>query len=87
MQRARKRAPKSLNAAVGPWNSSSTQVSSSASGFSGSGKSKASLQIVPSSPASASPAKNGVSNLVAIAGNESSAAKSAGLNEGSDSGT
>ena len=48
MHAARKRAPTSLNAAVGPWKSSRMKVSVAASGFSGVGKSKASAQISPS---------------------------------------
>ena len=57
---ARNRAPKSLNAAVGPWNSSSTDsLPASATGTSGAGKSKASRTMSPISGATGSPATNG----------------------------
>src|SRR5690606_23203770 len=65
-QAARKRAPMSLNAAVGPWNSSSTWSFGVASGSSGTGKSKASAQIAGSSASSASPAKNGASSPLVV---------------------
>ena len=53
---ARKRAPKSLKAAVGPWNSSSTRRRPVVpSGFSGAGKLKASARSPASCAASASP--------------------------------
>src|SRR5690606_14725209 len=63
---ARKRAPTSLNAAVGPWNSSSTWSPGVASGFSGTGKSSASAQMAGSAGASASPSKNGASSEAVV---------------------
>src|SRR5690606_22265758 len=65
-QAARKRAPTSLNAAVGPWNSSRTWSPGVASGTSGTGKSSASAQIAGSSASSASPAKNGASSPAVV---------------------
>ncbi len=60
MQAARKRAPKSLNAAVGPWNSSSTlSRSSPVSGTRGAGKLKASFVMSGSFGSRRSPATNG----------------------------
>ena len=66
MLAARKRAPKSLKAAVGPWNNSSTWSAGVPSARSGAGKSNASRQIDPSSPSRASPAKNGASSVAAV---------------------
>src|ERR1700732_1721085 len=85
---ARKRAPKSLNAAVGPWNSSSTASRPSASsGTSGAGKSNASRVSSGSFPASGSPPRKGASSRAPTAGSPCSPAKSCGTSRGQLSGT
>ncbi len=85
---ARKRAPKSLKAAVGPWKSSSTAASPSvASGTSGTGKSKASRTIAASSGASTSSSKNGARKRVATGTSALVPSKSAALLSGKRSGT
>ena len=88
---ARKHAPTSLNAAVGPWKSSSTAASSplpsGVSGVSGTGKLNASATIASSSGASASPAKKGCSRRRAVSGSVVAASKSAVLNAGNSTGT
>ena len=87
-QAARKRAPKSLNAEVGPWNSSSISVAGCAgSARSGASKVNASAQIAGSSSASASPAKNGISKVVAVSASEPCGSNAAGSSVGSLSGT
>jgi hypothetical protein len=68
MQAARNRAPKSLKAAVGPWNSSSTKSPRSRSGTSGAGKVNASASIAGSSLSRRSPAKKGASIASAESG-------------------
>src|SRR5690606_14908066 len=83
---ARKRAPTSLNAAVGPWNSSSTASLPSTSGFSGTGKFNASRQIAGSSRSSGEPAKNGARTSAAISASVSPRTSS-GVKRGSASGT
>jgi hypothetical protein len=68
---ARKRAPTSLKAAVGPWNSSSTRNGPTST--SGVGKSSASAHRSGRAPASGSPARNGASTPLAVSASESSA--------------
>ncbi len=87
-QAARKRAPKSLNAQVGPWNSSSIAVSGcAASGRNGASNVKASAQMAGSSPASASPAKNGASRVAAVSASVPCGSNAAGSIDGNASGT
>src|SRR5213082_2737129 len=87
-QPARKRAPKSLKAAVGPWNSSSTEsLPSGTSGTSGAGKSSASAASGASSRASGSPSMKGASSRPAMAGSPPAPSKSAGARCGQLRGT
>ena len=87
MQAARKRAPKSLKAAVGPWKSSSAKSRGSPIGCSGASKAKASRQIAGSCPESASSAKKGASRRSAMSGSVSAPSKSSGASTGSAAGT
>src|SRR5690606_34636901 len=84
----RNRAPTSLNAAVGPWKSSSTASlpSMPRSGFNGTGKSSASRQISGSAPSRGEPAKNGARTSAAISASVSPRTSS-GAKRGSASGT
>ena len=66
-----------LNAAVGPWNSSS-KWSPSPSARSGTGKSNASRQIDGNPASSASPAKNGASRSAAVSARVAPASSSRG---------
>jgi hypothetical protein len=87
MHAARKRAPKSLNAALGPWNSSSSALGPPASGSGDSvqGKSNASRTMSGSDGASASPSKYGAS--VATAAPCRSSGTPATSTRGTSSGT
>ncbi len=86
---ARKRAPKSLNAAVGPWNSSSTDNGPAApcTSTTGAGKLNASRVISPSRSAITSSAANGAIRPSASVGKSGVAASAATLSSGSNVGT
>jgi len=86
MSAARKRAPTSLNAAVGPWKSSSTVVWPGRS-RSGTAKVNASRQMSPSAGASSSPAKNGSSSRPATSASVSAPSSISGAMVGYASGT
>ena len=77
---ARKRAPKSLNAAVGPWNSSNSHVRDSMARI-GSAMSSDSAQMAGNSLASASPRKNGSSNPAASVAQRLAAAERIGAEQ------
>src|SRR5437773_4753506 len=87
-QAARKRAPKSLNAAVGPWNSSSTEsLPCPSRGTSGAGKLNASAASGPSVGASGSPATKGASSRTATLARSPAPWKSGGASRGQLTGT
>src|SRR5205823_3677279 len=82
-QAARKRAPKSLNAAVGPWNSSSTEsLLCPGRATSGAGKLNASEASGANSGASGSPATNGASSRTATLARSSAPSNCGGARRG-----
>src|SRR5690625_7409696 len=87
MQAARKRAPKSLNAAVGPWNSSSRPALAQGSGVTGAGKVNASAQISGNASRNGSPAKKGSSMAAASSASGASGSSASGDTWGMRSGT
>src|SRR6266480_876607 len=87
-QAARKRAPKSLNAAVGPWNSSSTEsLLCPGRATSGAGKLNASEASGANSGASGSPATNGASSRTATLARSSAPSNCGGASRGQPTGT